>query len=254
MAILAVPGADPVMAMPPPAGNPGCRAPRLPGPRPRDIRQLASSGTVVAVRKTGDETMGVPGSGHPPAAIQPGVMIGRDDELRRGTGLARDAAAGRGRLLLIRGEPGIGKTLLLRTILEEAADLIPHVVTGAADEFDQRLPFATLHSCLQPWKQLSGQAAKVLELIRDGSAEYQVIEAFLALVEEWCVASPVAVAVEDLHWADPASILLLRQLGKVAGQLPLLLAATVRGGSGRRDVRALADSWRDDVASIQLSP
>jgi len=180
--------------------------------------------------------MGVPGSGHPPAAIQPGVMIGRDDELRRGTGLARDAAAGRGRLLLIRGEPGIGKTLLLRTILEEAADLIPHVVTGAADEFDQRLPFATLHSCLRPLEQLNSQAAKVLELIRDGSAEYPVIEATLTLVEEWCVAGPVAVAVEDLHWADPASILLLRRLGKVARQLPLLLAVTVRRGSGRRDV------------------
>ena len=198
--------------------------------------------------------MGVPGSGHPPAAIQPGVMIGRDDELRRGTGLARDAAAGRGRLLLIRGEPGIGKTLLLRTLLEEAAGLIPHVVTGAADEFDQRLPFATLHSCLRPWEQLSSQAAKVLELIRDGSAEYPVIEATLTLVEEWCVAGPVAVAVEDLHWADPASILLLRRLGKVARQLPLLLAVTVRRGSGRRDVETLAGSWRHEATSIQLGP
>jgi DNA-binding CsgD family transcriptional regulator/tetratricopeptide (TPR) repeat protein len=209
---------------------------------------------MVAVRMAGEETVGVPDSGHPASAIRPGVMIGRDDELRRGTEMARDAAAGRGRLLLIQGEAGIGKTLLLRTILDESAGLIPHVVTGAADEFDQRLPFATLHSCLQPWEHLSGQAAKVLELIRDGSAEYPVIEAFLALVEEWCVASPVAVAVEDLHWADPASILLLRRLGKVAGQLPLLLAVTVRSGRGRRDVEALADSWRDDVASIQLAP
>jgi DNA-binding CsgD family transcriptional regulator/tetratricopeptide (TPR) repeat protein len=181
-------------------------------------------------------------------------MIGRDGELRRGTALARDVAAGHGRLLLIQGEAGIGKTLLLRTILDDAAGLIPHVVTGAADEFDQRLPFATLHACLRPWEHVSGQAAKVVELIRDGSAEYPVIEAALTLVEEWCVAAPVAVAVEDLHWADPASILLLRRLGKVAGQLPLLLAATVRGGSGRRDVEALADSWREDVASIQLAP
>ena len=104
------------------------------------------------------------------SAIRP-VMIGRDGELRRGTELAHHAAAGHGRLLLIQGEAGIGKTLLLRTILDEAAGLIPQVVSGAADEFDQRLPFATLHSCLQPWEHLGGQAAKVLELIRDGSAE-----------------------------------------------------------------------------------
>jgi DNA-binding CsgD family transcriptional regulator/tetratricopeptide (TPR) repeat protein len=209
---------------------------------------------MVAVRMAGEETVGVPDSGHTASAIRPGIMIGRDDELRRGAELARDVAAGHGRLLLIHGEPGIGKTLLLRTILDGAAGQIPHVVTGAADEFDQRLPFATLHSCLQPWEQLSGQAAKVLELIKDGSAEYPVIEAVLALVEEWCVASPVAVAVEDLHWADPASILLLRRLGTVAGQLPLLLAVTVRSGSGRRDVKALADSWPDDAAAIQLAP
>src|SRR6516162_6718942 len=200
----------------------------------------------------GEETVGVPESGPTASAIRPAAMIGRDDERRRGTELARDVAAGHGRLLLIQGEAGIGKTLLMRTILDKAAGLIPHIVTGAADEFDQRLPFATLHSCLQPWGHLSGQAAKVQELIRDGSAEYPVIEAFLALVEEWCVASPVAVAVEDLHWADPASILLLRRLGKVAGQLPLLLAATVRDGSGRRDVERLADSWRHDVAFIKL--
>lgn len=198
--------------------------------------------------------MGVPDSGQAASAIRPGVMFGRDGELRRGAELARDAAAGHGRLLLIQGEAGIGKTMLLHTILDNAAGLIPHVVTGAADEFDQRLPFATLHSCLQPWEHRSGQAAKVLELIRDGSAEYPVIEATLTLVEEWCVASPVAVAAEDLHWADPASVLLLRRMGKVAGQLPLLLAATVRGGSGRRDVETLADSWGHDAASIQLGP
>jgi DNA-binding CsgD family transcriptional regulator/tetratricopeptide (TPR) repeat protein len=209
---------------------------------------------MVALRTEGEDTVGVLESRPGASATRPGVMIGRDDELRRGAELARDAAAGQGRLLLIQGEPGIGKTLLLRSILDEAAGLLPHVVTGAADEFDQRLPFATLHSCLQPWGHLGGQAAKVLELIRDGSAEYPVIEATLTLVEEWCVASPVAMAVEDLHWADPASILLLRRLGKVAGQLPLLLAATVRGGSGRRDVETLADSWGHDAASIQLGP
>jgi DNA-binding NarL/FixJ family response regulator len=182
-------------------------------------------------------------------------MVGRDDELTRGRELAVEAAAGRGRLLLIQGEPGIGKTLLLRAILDAAADLIPDVVMGATDEFDQCLPFATLHTCLQPAERHSGQAAKVLALIRDGSAENPVIDAALMLVEKRCVASPLAVAVEDLQWADPASLLLLHRLGKVAAQLPLLLAATIRGGSGRRDVEALADSWRSqDAACMRLGP
>jgi DNA-binding CsgD family transcriptional regulator/tetratricopeptide (TPR) repeat protein len=182
-------------------------------------------------------------------------MVGCDDELRRGRELAVDAAAGRGRLLLIRGEPGIGKTVLLRAILEAAADLIPDVVTGAADQFDHRLPFATLHSCVQPLEDHSSQAVKVLELIRDGGAENPVIDAALMLVEERCLASPVAVAVENLQWADPASIVLLHRLGKIAARLPLLLAATVRDGSGRRDLDSLVGSWRSQGAvCIRLGP
>jgi DNA-binding NarL/FixJ family response regulator/tetratricopeptide (TPR) repeat protein len=198
--------------------------------------------------------MGVPDRGQFVSTIRP-AMVGRDDELSCGTELAADAAAGRGRLLLIQGEPGIGKTLLLRTILDDTADLIPHSMTGAAEELDQRLPFATLHSCLQRSGRRGSQTAKVLGLIRDGSAEYPVIEAMLTLIEEWCAASPVAVAVEDLHWADAASIVLLHRLGKVAGQLPLLLAGTYRAGTGRRDLERLADSWREqDAAFIWLGP
>src|SRR6516162_7371830 len=96
--------------------------------------------------------MCVPHSGQVVSAFRAATMAGRGDDLARGRELALEAAAGRGRLLLIQGEPGIGKTLLLRTILDTAADLIPDIVIGAADEFDQRLPFATLHACLQPFE------------------------------------------------------------------------------------------------------
>jgi DNA-binding CsgD family transcriptional regulator len=198
--------------------------------------------------------MGVPDHGPMARTIRP-AMVGRDGELARGTEVACDAAAGRGRLLLIQGEPGIGKTLLLRTILDAAAPVMPYVVAGAAEEFDQRLPFATLHSCLRQSERRGSQTARVLGLIRDGSAEYPIIEATLTLIEDWCAAAPLAIAVEDLHWADPSSILLLHRLGKIAGQLPLLLAGTVRAGSGRRDVETLADSWRgQDAALISLGP
>jgi len=93
-------------------------------------------------------------------------VMGRDGELEILTSLARDAASGRGRLVLIEGEPGIGKTSLLRALLEDAADLLPRVVTGAAEEFDQRLPFATAGSCLEPLAAGDQEVAEVLALIR----------------------------------------------------------------------------------------
>jgi predicted ATPase len=94
------------------------------------------------------------------------------------------------------------------------------------------LPFATVATCLEPLAAGDRRVAEVLALIRGAAAEYPVIESVLALVEGWCAAGPVAVAVDDLHWADSASILLLHRLGRVAGQLPLLLVAARRSGAG----------------------
>jgi predicted ATPase len=182
-------------------------------------------------------------------------VAGRDDELRHIAGLARDAAAGRGRLVLIEGEPGIGKTLLLRVALDGAADLFPRRLAAAAEELDRPWPFATVRACLEPLAASDRRVADALASIRGGAAEYPITEALLALIEEWCAASPVVVAIDDLHWADPASILLLHGLGRVAGQLPLLLAGIVRGGAGRQDVDALARSWRShDAEQITLGP
>jgi DNA-binding CsgD family transcriptional regulator len=182
-------------------------------------------------------------------------VIGRDGELEILTSLARDAASGRGRLVLIEGEPGIGKTSLLRAFLEDAAGLLPRVVTGAAEEFDQRLPFATVASCLDPLASGDQGVAEVLTLIGNASAEYPVIESVLALVEKWCAATPVALALDDLHWADSASILLLHRLGRIAGQLPLLLVAVRRSGAGGPDIEALARTWQGHgAARMDLGP
>lgn len=182
-------------------------------------------------------------------------VLGRDSELELLTGLAREAASGRGRLVLIEGEAGIGKTSLLRTFLEDAAGLLPRAVSGAAEEFDQRLPFATVGSCLEPLAAADRRVAPVLALIQSAGAEYPVIESVLSLVEQWCATEPVAVAVDDLHWADSASLLLLHRLGRVAGQLPLLLAAARRSGAGGPDADALTRSWLGHgAAQISLGP
>src|SRR5690348_8187122 len=90
----------------------------------------------------GGKTPGMPRTGG-------AQVMGRDDELEILTGLARDAGAGRGRLVLIEGEPGIGKTSLLRAFADDAAGLFSMTVWGVAEEFDRRLPFATVGSCLE---------------------------------------------------------------------------------------------------------
>jgi hypothetical protein len=70
---------------------------------------------------------------------------------------------------------------------------------GTAEEFDQRLPFATVGACLEPLEASDRRVAEVLARIRDGGGEYPVIESVLALIEQWCSVCPVALAVDDLH-------------------------------------------------------
>jgi AAA ATPase domain len=89
------------------------------------------------------------GTGHVPSVTEH-ALVGRGVELARLADLARGAAAGRGGLVLIEGESGIGKTVLLQAALGDATDLLPRRVTGTAEEFDQRLPFATVGACLEP--------------------------------------------------------------------------------------------------------
>ena len=56
---------------------------------------------------------------------------------------------------------------------------------------------------------------------------FRVLEAVLTLVERLCP-SPMAIAVEDLHWADPSTLLVLRQLCRRLAHVPLALIGTLR--------------------------
>ena len=85
--------------------------------------------------------------------------------------------------------------------------------------------------------------------------EFLITEAILGLVNGWCAAGAVVLAMDDLQWADPASLLVLHRLGRVAGQLPLLLAATRRSGAGGADVERLVRSWEARAADlVSLGP
>lgn len=62
-------------------------------------------------------------------------------------------------------------------------------------------------------------------------------------------------AVDDLQWADQESLLVLHRLGRVAGQLPLLLAAAHRSGAGGTGLERLVRSWEARGAElITLGP
>jgi DNA-binding NarL/FixJ family response regulator len=194
------------------------------------------------------------------------ALIGRDAELERLAAAAAAARAGRGKIVLISGEPGIGKTAILAALLDSAAVAGTRIASGAAEELEMRVPFAAVSDCLRLTAAAADPRAAEIAAMLHGAhrssgafsaadAEFLVTEAILGLVDGWCTAGPVVLAVDDLQWADPASLLVLHRLGRVAGQLPLLLAGTRRPGSGSADLERLLRSWEArDADLLSLGP
>src|SRR5262249_14552839 len=77
------------------------------------------------------------------------ALVGRDSELAMLDRLVRELAGGQGGSVLIEGEPGIGKSALVRAALVKAADVSCRVFWGAGDELGQALPLLPLLEALQ---------------------------------------------------------------------------------------------------------
>jgi DNA-binding NarL/FixJ family response regulator len=196
------------------------------------------------------------------ARAGPAALVGRDSELDRLAAAAAAAQAGRGRIVLISGEPGIGKTAILAALTDRAAAAGARGLYGAAEELEMRVPFAAVSDCLGLTSASADQqVAEIAGLLRGAhrlggsgfpaaDAEFLVTEAILGLLDGWCAAGPVVLAIDDLQWADRASLLVLHRLGRVAGQLPLLLAAARRSGAGGADLEPLVRSWESRGADM----
>ncbi len=167
-------------------------------------------------------------------------LVGRDREVARLEELLTNLAAGTGAAILVEGEQGIGKTEVLRAGLAGAEGLGCRVAWSAADELGQLFPLGLMAECLgaAAWSSGQGQESRMGadSLMPAGDPVLAAMERMLALVDQWCADSPVVLVIEDLHWADEASVLLWRRLSRAVGQVPLLIAGSMRPAPGRDDL------------------
>ena len=194
------------------------------------------------------------------AATQGEALIGRGGELARLASMIRAAATGRGSAVLIEGEPGIGKSSLMRAALAEATDARCLVFWGSGDELGQALPLLPLLEALRvremPDSPRRSTIVRLLrgELAADRGADMAsaMAEQLLALITEECAAQPTILVLDDLQWADQASVTLWAQLARSAHQMPLLLAGMMRPVPQREDLLALRRAAREGVR-LQLT-
>jgi predicted ATPase len=133
------------------------------------------------------------------------------------TGLHDEALAGSGRLVLVHGEAGVGKSALVRTWAATVGERA-RILWGACDPLSSPRPLGPLVD-LAP--HLDPQVG---DLLRSGERD-GLFEAALAALE---VASPVVVVMEDLHWADMSTLDLVRFLARRLEGTHLLVLATYR--------------------------
>src|SRR5579859_6272412 len=189
-----------------------------------------------------------------------GALVGRDSEMALLTGLVREVARGHGSSVLIEGEPGIGKSALVRAATATAPEAGCEVFWGAGDELSQALPLLPFLDGLRVREPSVNQRRDtIVRLLRGevtagrGTDVPAVLaEQILALVAEECAVRPTVLVIDDLQWADQASITLWGRLARAARHEPLLLVGMTRPVPHRDDVLALR-RMVDDAARLQLT-
>lgn len=146
-------------------------------------------------------------------------LLEREASLKTLTGCLREAAAGIGRIALVHGEAGIGKTALVEAFLTANRAKL-RVLLGRCDALSTPEPLGPLHDIAF---QMDG---RLLDLMRAADRRLAIFSALLRELQE--SEQTTVLVIEDVHWADAATLDLLKYVGRRIRPVPALIILTYR--------------------------
>jgi len=181
-----------------------------------------------------------------------GRMIGREAEFNKARGLWYEATVGKSQILLISGEPGVGKTRLLQEIITQS-EVMGAQVLGSVSYAEGGPPYSPFKQILREVLPKASQngfnlpenvIADLLSLAPEFRAQYpdvlpnpsedpqsdqhRLFESFFVFVAALSQNRPLLVYLDDAHWADSGSLGLFRHLARQLRSRPIMLLATYR--------------------------
>ena len=182
------------------------------------------------------------------------AFVGRESELAELRALVERARSGQGNLVLIGGEPGVGKTRLTKEVLSEAREQGFLLLEGHCYEMEGAQPYLpwveSLELAMRVVKAerlreaLGADAAEVAKLVPALRRTYEDIpepielppeqqqrflfNSFREFIERLSGQKPIVWLLDDLHWADDSSLLLLQHLAQNLADVPVLMFGTYR--------------------------
>ncbi len=144
-------------------------------------------------------------------------LLEREDELGMLAGVVDRTAGGRGCLVLVGGEAGIGKTSLMRALGARTGEGVTFLI-GACEALSVPVPLGPLRELFE--------AAGAGDLIEHGGDDRLVLAR--ALLKALAERSPAVAVIEDAHWADPLTLDLIRFLARRVEAISVAMIVTYR--------------------------
>jgi DNA-binding CsgD family transcriptional regulator len=157
---------------------------------------------------------------------------GRAGELKVIDALVTAAAQGRGGVLVIEGPPGIGKSRLLTEVMALADKSGVRTLFGEAFEYQQTVPFFALFMATLRADPPVGDADALRRLGGAADLRYWVVSDLADAIYAAAAQTPLAIVLEDVHWADNGTLLALRSLATARPEVAVLWVLTARTGAG----------------------